>query len=739
MRPSRSSRAALLAGLVLLAPPLAAQSSPALPADPVATADSLVAAGDSAGALRLLDQALRRDRKDARAWHRRGMIAWQMARPRREVGFMRRQEDIRRLIIADSALRMAAWLAPDSGRFAIDLGRFFLNSNLTTLRFQAKGFFDRALEAGRRVGDSLVVAEAADELGMIHWRRYEAVADRRNVSGVPFAHFDAYVNEPGRLRDYLRGFTIAPSDEWSGQLDYLQATDWFATAQRANPHHLRAIRHGFMALAERQRWEELREAARRRLGVAPWDGQAWLARGLASHRLGEYALAAAAFDSALAVLGEEDRVHYSRLSRLLRPTPLRGRTASDSAEWANADPARRERLERLYWAVADPLAMTSDNEHRLEFLARVAFAELRWTSDDLDRRGADTDRGDIHIRYGPPDTVWAFAPGRPDAGAALVVWLWRDGLSFVFRQPVTYGVASLHDDWNEKAKIVRENTPVRWGNVPITRSLDTIPVQTIRFRAPGDSTDFVVFADVPVDSLFAEMDVRRGALDVDFRIYANDASVLRRDSTRQTIELGATGDAVSLRGWRGRLPAHAQLWRVEALQPDGRRAARAMGPVRRDTVAGFGTSDLLVAARVLPREGSTGARWSDFNLAPSAGRFRRGAPIALLWETYELGARDGASRYRVSVTLEKLRREGPIGVAARVVSGAGEIVGMTARGRGKLSIAYDRTVAPLPVTVDYLTLELGEAPPGRYRLTLEVTDQVRRATARRQRVIEIEP
>ena len=738
MRRSRLTPLAVLGALALAPASLAAQAGPPpLPADPVATADSMVVLGDSAGALQLLERTVRADRKNAAAWHRRGRLAWAMSRSGRSNSFMR-ADDIRRIMLADSALRTAVWLAPDSGRFAIDLARFFLNSNLTTVRLQAAGLFEKAIAAARRTGDSLLVAEAADEIGMVYWRRYEAVADRYNAAGVPYANPDLLVNEPERLRDYLASFTHRAADEWTGQLDYFQAADYFTAALRANPNHGRALRHAFMALAERKRWEELREAATRRLGVAPWDGHAWLATGLANHRMGDYRAAAAAFDSALVLLGEEDRARYTRLSRLLRPTPQRGRKTSDSADFAGADSARRERIERLYWAIADPLAMTPDNEHRLEFLARVAYAELRWTSEDLDRSGADTDRGDIHIRYGPPDAVYAFAPGRPDHGASLVVWRWRDGLSFVFRQPVTYGTATLYENSIEKARVVREVTPVRWGNVPITRSLDTIPVQVVRFRAPGDSVDFVVFAHVPVDSLFESLDVRRGALDVDYRIYANDASVVRRDSTRQVIESGSTSDAIALRGWRDRLPAHAQLWRVEALQPDGMRAARAMGSIARDTTSGFGTSDLLVAARVLPRETTTGARWSDFNVAPSVGRFRQGAQIALLWETYALAERDGAARYRVSVTLEKLRREGALGMAARVISGAGEIAGRTARGRGKLSIAYDRTVAPLPVSVDYLTLEMGEAPPGRYRLTLEVTDQVAKRTARRARTIVIE-
>src|SRR5215208_1889853 len=136
-------------------------------------ADSLAFVGDSAAAIAVLDAALRHDRRDAAAWHRRGMLAWATARLRREAGFIKRRDDITQLRLADSALRTAAALAPDSARYGVDLGRFLLNSKLTTTRFAAQEVLRRSLETARRVGDAAARAAAADEVGMIYWRRYE--------------------------------------------------------------------------------------------------------------------------------------------------------------------------------------------------------------------------------------------------------------------------------------------------------------------------------------------------------------------------------------------------------------------------------------------------------------------------------------------------------------------------------------------------------------------------------------
>jgi GWxTD domain-containing protein len=705
-------------------------------ASPAAAADSIAAAGDTAAALALLDERIHRHTRDAAAWHRRGLYAWALSREARKKAFVRDGDDIRRLIRADTSLQRAVQLAPDSARYALDLARFYRSSGTSIMRFTAERWFHRAEDAARRAGDSLLLAEALDQIGMISWRRYESVADRYALPGLAQPQFAAYVWDEKALRDYVETRAMPIGEGESGDLDYLQATDAFAEALRLHPSHPAALRHALMGLAARNRWEELRELALRRLSAAPWDPWAWLARGLGSHRLNDARDAAAAFDSAMTYLDPRDAERLTRISRVLRPTPQRGRALSDSALIANSHAARRARFERLYWTVSDPLAMTGENEHRLEFLARVVFADLRWSAEELDVRGADTERGDIYIRYGPPDRVYSFAP---ELGVGLALWTWGEHLSFVFRQPSAFGTGTLDGDFAAKAQAARERIPVRFDNIDLVRRLDTIPAQVTRFRAAGDSTDFLLFALVPLDSLTKSLDVVRSAVDVEFRLYDEDAVVIRRDSSRVPVEIAALPAEQAVRAWRGRVGRDAQLWRVEAWEPTGRRAARASGLVTHDTSAGFGTSDLLVARRILPRDGALARRWGDFNIVPSAGVFSAGQPVALLWETYGLATDStGSSRYRVAVTLAKVQRTGALGLAARIVDGVGDAVGRSAEGRGSVTLRFDRSVAARPAQVDYLTLELGRAAPGRYVVRVEITDLVSGRVTKAERQLRVE-
>jgi GWxTD domain-containing protein len=486
-----------------------------------------------------------------------------------------------------------------------------------------------------------------------------------------------------------------------------------------------------MALAETERWEELRSAARSRLAAVPDDEAAWMALGLAAHRTGAYPQATEAFERALAALAPAERARYTNLSRILGP--------KDSVEYARFTAEQRTEFDRIYWTAADPLSLTTDNEHRLEFLARVAFADLRWTSDDFLLRGADSDRGEIHIRYGPAPEIVAMPPASegPTAGSSLVIWYYPIGnLHFVFRQPPSYGTATFAADYHAVAEDARFVAPVTWTNVPVTMSMDSVPVQVVRFRAGGDSSDVVLFAQLPIRRMIRGLDLTTGTVDVALTLYRGAMRVSERDSSRQVVRV-ANPDAVERRTWRRRHAPGELGYRIEALQAEGGRGARGLGVTILTSGRGFGMSDVLVADRVTPRADSA-FRWSDLLIEPNAAVVRPLQEIGVAWETYELAERQGQSRYRVELALTALRITRPTDLITRITGGIADAVGLSALGQDRVSLTYERTRRASPVSLDYLTLDLNGVPAGHYRLTVQITDlnTNRQVFSNRELVIE---
>ena len=675
---------------------------------------------DSLALLRELDAAVRANPRDHASWFQRGMVAWSIARAQRRITDIESDSGPSLFRVADSSLQRAVKLREDAPRYLIELGRFRWSSTSSLTRRRAPGMFERALDLARKQGDSAMVAEALAALGVVGWRRYEGIADRHIYSAI-FSDPDAegLIDDERAIAYFIENASkIKASKNWSGQREYEAAWRLFAQALEADPENRRARAGQYMMLVDRQRWEEARHEAVLRLRAASCDALSWLTRGLAAHQLREEDEATIAFDSALACLPPNERERLDALTRVLSP--------KDAQAHARLPAGERALTERLYWLMSDPLWLTKANEHRLEYLSRVATAELRWTVEEFDLRGADTDRGDLFVRYGPPPAVISFPPD-PEFTQELrvrLLWWYKDGVAFIFRMIPGYGVANIHSDYARYVRDLRDTIPVSWANLGVEQAIDTIPLQAVRFRGDGDSSDVLVIADIPANSLVHGLDLARVALQVGLNIFTWRAERVGRDSIREIVDV-ARAEPVSTRAWRKRLPPGIYLYRVEALQPDALRGARATSRLEIVAGRGFGMSDVLAARMIEPKVGSSGTRWSEFRVLPMTGILRRNEPLALLWETYALAADSGANRYRVSITIEQGDRPGVLArLGAAIVGGVRAAVGRSSRGDGRVTLSYDRDVPAGPVTLDYLTVDASGLEPGTYSVTVEVEDLV---------------
>ncbi len=714
-----------------------AQPAPsAPPARTVASlADSIAAAGDTTRAYALLDSALRRDKNNAAAWLQFGLLNWNMARSKRNANYIGDQRALRLLQGADTALRLATQFAPDSARYWLVLSKFNLTSGVSTMRFAATGQVSSAFDAATRTGDRQLLAVAADEVGMATWRRYEAIANRALTSDDQRVQLTSTNNwQRGKARDYINSFAkrIEPP---TGAKDYANALEKFRTAFEADPTSLRISRHLFMALGEHFRWDEMRELATTRTKAYPLDYQSQLALGLALHRLNDDRHAQLAFDSALTLMEDAPRNRMTRFTRLLRPQAgnVANGIVADTAAFNKLAPDKRRGLEAMYWLMSDPLTLTAENEYQLEFLSRVTYADFRWTNEDFDLLGADTDRGDVFVRYGPPDqelNVGGTSTGG-DGGTTLV-WAYNNGNVFFFDLPPGFGTARYALNDRDNVDQIRNAMPVTWDNVPTSRLMDTIPVRITRFRGQGDSTNILVAARIPLDSLVRGLDFVRAPVDVDFRIYDQYVRVRGVESVQTSVRPDSTL-APQARAWTRALGPGINVVRVEALQADSKRAARAMTRIATEPTTGFGMSDILLGDAPKPIDSATGVkRWTDLAITANTGSFTSRAPIGMVWELYDLAPRDGQNRYRMAVTVERVSKGGIVGLAAQLFDGIGRSIGREQRGRDKLTISFDRTVAAANTLVEYLSLDLADSPAGEYRLRVEITDLVTQKLTSRQ-------
>ncbi len=742
--------------LAMHAQPPALANQPAGVRHIVLIADSIASHGDSVRALAMLDSAIRKSPRDGAIWNRIGVYNLNMVGSRRTAKVMKDQKDIRRLLAADSALRLATTYAPDSAQYWIDLMKYSLASGYPSMRLAADGQAAKAMSAAEHRGDSMRVAIAADEHGLSAWRRYEVQGNRAMLPAGQKVDLAQLLDASGtHSKDLdLVAHKIEPP---TGTGDFNAALTDFRRSTMADPSSLRSSRHVFMALADKNRWEEMAAEGMRRAALSPFDYQAWLAIGLANHRLGREKESKIAFDSAFARVDDETAARFDRLSRILRPGSATANgdtrktkdgkkitTLGDSANYAAMSAGERRNTDAVYWMLADPLVATPENELRLEFLSRIAYSEFLWTNEDLKLHGADSDRGDLFVRYGPPDRFLTISgsvgddEARQSPGATLV-WSYNNGLMFVFDLPPGFGTARVAFDHRNAVEHMEAAIPVAWTNVPVTKILDSIAVRTVRFRAAAkDSTDVLVTALIPMDSLVRGMkDVDRLPVDVDIRVYDAHAITHGVESVQTSVKLDSTA-ASARRMWTRRLGPGTNVVRIEAVQMDTKRAARAVNVVSTPVETGFGMSDLLFGGPA-QLDASTVKRWSDVDITPTLGAYQRGSPVGFLWEMYDLTPQDGVAKYQVRISVVPVDKKNAVSFAVKLLSGLGQTLGRDSKNNGALATSYPRSVPVRPVIVDNMTFDLSQSPVGDYTLTLEITDLVAKKVTSRTSTFSIRP
>ena len=656
---------------------------------------------------------------DAAAWHAYGKALSNATRSEWRKGHMSSTRAANRVSAAESSLARAVWLAPANEVYASELAAHLFGVSPTNIT-RAENVLESALDKAGVSATPQQLSVMTDRLGIMKWRRYEGVGDRRATKLDP--RFGLFVNNVSEFPKWLELYTYDYRPPLGVGLRE-DALRYFRTAVSADPLNEVAARHEMMVYLDESDWSLLAEVARERLRVnstLPWW---WLGQGVAYHRMGRSELATQAFERGLALLSKLKRDSLLDIGRVL--------SINDATRHAALPDSMRSRMDTLFWNVGSPSLLVPGNVLRSEFLARAVFAEVRWSNEEQGVSGLQSDRGDAYIRFGPPDLRASFAL---DTGPN-VAWFWkRQRLHLFFRQEPLYGTALMNQSYrsNMYEPVVAES-PSFFGSIPgMVRGRDTVVVQASRFRAADDSAALLVFAGVRRKS----PGLRESISEANGKIGA--------------FALGATGEPVSYMIAQLATPDGAQAIRLTtgresvALRVDGMRdqdasVSRWITDLPPRSTSGFAISDVLItesATLATPQTPTT--RWYDFTIMPHAGlTFSRARPLDLLWEMYELSPSAVDSRYQLTITLQRVNGRSAGAVIARVIGRAASSVGVSSTSRSDISLTYDRTVPASAVIAEAVRLDIKGAPTGEYRIAITVTDRSSGRAVRTERTLSI--
>ena len=694
---------------------LAANAAP-LAGQTFGEAEHLLARGDTNAAITMYEAMVRRNLKNAEAHYLAGVLYMTRHIPGSRLSPNRRK--------AEEHFRYATRFESDSVKYWLALADLFRGEDNSFTRLQVPRLISRAREAAHRSGATSDIVALEYQAARMEWERYEHFGRRylfndfsiRNISTYLFFAEWQYVEQFFRDR--------ARYDENSGEEYLIKTERHLRRLLTVDTGNVAATGLLVVLMGEQQRWPETLPVTRRLVRAVPDSGRAWALYGLALIRERHWQEAETAFDRALALMSEQEAEPYRDLGQIMR--------TADRVRFDRLPRDLRATLDTTYWNAAQPLALTELNELRAEFYGRVTYVLHRWTDPLVGYRGHETDIGAVYIRYGPPD-IWAVF------NRSLIAWVYElPRFRFLFSLTPGFALARFTGSSREALREGSEQSPARFDNVPVFRTLDTILVQTAQFRSLEErSTMVAVFGAIPLARMLDSAAIDDLTLTT-AAILSNDAGREINRSRREAIVRAGSETPIKIDTWRLSLPPQEYLLRVEAHIPVLGRGARsaAMLGVRGFWGSDLMLSDVLAADRAAPRD-SVFARWTDFYIEPSAGRFEPGDPVALLWEIYNLRPDStGMARYTVElrITVSDIERHG---VFARIMGGIADAIGLSALGDDEVSLSYDRVVQTdgSDVQVEYLTIDLRDAAAGTYTITITVTDAVSGRTVARERTV----
>jgi hypothetical protein len=456
----------------------------------------------------------------------------------------------------------------------------------------------------------------------------------------------------------------------------------------------------------------------------PARAESLLARAAA---LAPAGVAAALLGAEAAFLVDHLAVGYARYDSALTRADARGATAPWDTVWGQIWPIatpeevasyetvpthERRGFVARFWSARDPNLLTPENERLAEHYARWAEArrsyrllhplrmiyreaageratalhsairELADTSIPIAARAGLGAQGLVYLRHGKPDLQVACQPD-PLRGIELPrCSSFLDAEGWLYRtpeDPLSVGFAGAGGEFLK---------PVSVRQVAAARRL----LRTDRTSLPAPLA-------VRGWSAFFR-GAAAGTTDVYHRAGAPAAAAVVWDSVGDPVARAAGAGLLALTLAPGE-------YRLGVDADSGGVLGRHRGAL---TVPRYGDQRLAVSSLVLAADSVPQGREATLAAMPADLVVPRGAPLALYAEVYGLAAGpEGRARYRARYTFEPLRS-----LPARLLGG----------GRA-VTLEFDRDLPAASHLIERLVLEPGRVAPGRYRLSLAVTDPAR--------------
>jgi GWxTD domain-containing protein len=511
-----------------------------------------------------------------------------------------------------------------------------------------------------------------------------------------------------------------------------RAIEHFAAAARLEPQRCDAWLELVPLHVEQPNLAAALAAAERARATDSTRADALLALAHAAFRNGQVERADSAFRAALPSLPRLVRERFDDIAPVA--------SEQDTMLLRRLPPSGRPEFVRRFWAEHDPDLATRENEAQLEYWSRVTQAYFLFYNS---RRHEWDQRGEVYVRYGPPDkavynpvgTRLSFGFGNLRTGASgpqfpmnVLEWTYPQlGMTVVMQDRL------LSEYYLRPISLVRDTDPApdpdslaSHGDALATRGgrgvfpmlppgARRLPVDGVLARFEGERgprlLGLVETSGAPGDSLW-------GAL-----VALDSAAV---EVARVGHTLGPSPcDPAALRvgDFATELPPGTYVAGLTVRHPDGRRGIVRATVALAAPATRLALSDVVVSCGSPHVEPGAGGAEPAVRLAANpAGRVNGADPLTVYFEMYHLTpGPDGLVRIEFEYTVRSAERDRRIWIQ-RMLAPRRALPDISAMRREEQAATLRRQFVSVPVQ---------SLPPGRYVLEIQVRDLVAGTAASR--------
>ncbi len=279
-------------------------------------------------------------------------------------------------------------------------------------------------------------ATTSDDLGLVAALREGGLSNIAQV-GDPM---DVFLNDEFDV-DALNEQGVPILDlSRRAQRVYDSAVFHLKSALESNPRHRSVYDYLMQIFVLKGEDEEALKLLANMYVYFPDDEDLWTYLGYAHYKTGNLEAASKSFETAIEKMPADVAAAYNDISNII--------SYRDESAYKK-DPAG---FASQFWSSKDPRFLTPFNERKLEHYSRLVYADLLYDAPALGKRGWETERGRILVRYGPPP-------------AELTIFPHTGGRNFLDNK--TYGGVYTGDDSNQRyidgnAKFEELNTYNIW-------------------------------------------------------------------------------------------------------------------------------------------------------------------------------------------------------------------------------------------------------------------------------------